>query len=58
MNKAVGVTIVFVALLPTIPFRAAAQNAGAAEEPIQAGHTNAFYYQISSDRSRVAGPCV
>jgi WD40 repeat protein len=40
MNKTVVVTIVFVALLLAIPFRAAAQNSSATQEPIQAGHTH------------------
>jgi WD40 repeat protein len=39
MNKTAAVTIAFVAVLSTIPFRAAAQNAGVAQEHIQAGHT-------------------
>jgi len=39
MNKTAAVTIVFVAVLSTIPFRVAAQNAGIAQEHIQAGHT-------------------
>ena len=39
MNKMAASTIVFVAALSTIPFRVAAQNAGIAQEHIQAGHT-------------------
>jgi WD40 repeat protein len=40
MNKTAVVTIVFVALFLAIPFRAAAQNSSATQEPIQAGHTH------------------
>src|SRR5215510_16151053 len=39
MNKTAVVTIVFVALLLTIPFPTVAQNSCAAQAPIQAGHT-------------------
>lgn len=40
MKKTAAITIAFVALLLTDSFRAAAQNAGAAQDPIQAGHTH------------------
>jgi WD40 repeat protein len=40
MNKTAAVTIAFVAVLSAIPFRATAQNAGVAQEHIQAGHTH------------------
>jgi WD40 repeat protein len=40
MNKTAAVTIAFFALLLTVPLRAVAQNAGVAQDPIQAGHTH------------------
>jgi hypothetical protein len=44
MNKLAIITIAFTVLLSTLPaavlFRAAAQTTGAAQEPIQAGHTH------------------
>jgi WD40 repeat protein len=40
MKKTAAITIAFVALLLTDSFRAAAQNAGDAQDPIQAGHTH------------------